>query len=266
MGHPDLRYEGARERRTRILAALRRLGFLSITDLARDLRVSPMTVRRDLHMLESSGDVRLVHGGASIAPGALGAAYPRDAMSAARDRVAALAAELIGTADTIAVDAGPTAHALVRALPDSFTGSVITHSMPVLQLLAAHPSGARLVALGGELRPDRHAFVGPSTEAALAGLRARTFFLDPAAVDARGVYAGSPAEASVQRALMEIADQVVLIAAADVPRRSAPALVAPLDRLSRFVTDRPLPPELDAAMRRAGVRDHRCPVHPVTTR
>ncbi|HZG90412.1 MAG TPA: DeoR/GlpR family DNA-binding transcription regulator [Pseudonocardia sp.] len=166
MTDPDLRYEGARERRTRILAALRRLGFLSITDLARDLRVSPMTVRRDLHMLESSGEVRLVHGGASIAPDALGAAYPRDGMSAARDRVATLAAGLVGSADTIAVDAGPTAHALVRALPDSFTGSVITHSMPVLQLLTAHPSGARLVALGGELRPDRHAFVGPCTETA----------------------------------------------------------------------------------------------------
>jgi hypothetical protein len=42
-----------------------------------------MTVRRDLHMLESSGEVRLVHGGASIAPDALGAAYPRDGTSAA---------------------------------------------------------------------------------------------------------------------------------------------------------------------------------------
>ncbi len=177
--------------------------------------------------------MRLVHGGASLAPSALhGAAFPPDRLGAARGRVAALAAELVGVTDTIAVDAGPTAYALARALPESFSGSVITHSMPVVQLLAEQSTGARLVALGGELRADRHAFVGPSTEAALAGLRARTFFLEPAAVDPRGLYAGSPAEASVQRRLMDIADDVVMIATADVTRSSAPALIASLDHVT----------------------------------
>ena len=169
-----------------------------------------MTVRRDLQMLESAGGVRLVHGGASLAPSALhGGASSGDGLGAARRRVAALAVELVGDTDTIAVDAGPTAYALARMLPEDFKGSVITHSMPVVQWLAEQPAGSRLVALGGEFRADRHAFVGPSTEAALAGLRARTFFLEPAAVDSRGLYAGSPAEASLQRRLMDIADDVV---------------------------------------------------------
>jgi DeoR/GlpR family transcriptional regulator of sugar metabolism len=262
---PDIRHVGGQERRARILVQLRLLGFLSITELARDLRVSPMTVRRDLHMLESSGDVRLVHGGASISPTALhGSTFPRDALGAVRGRMAALAVELVGPADAIAVDAGPTAYAVARALPESFGGSVITHSMPVLQLLAEQPTGARLVALGGELRADRQAFVGPSTEAALAGLRARMFFLEPAAVDPRGVYAGSPAEASVQRRLMDIADDVVLIATSDVTRSSAPALIARLDRVARFVTDGLLPGRLGAALREAGVVVHRCTRRPPT--
>jgi DeoR/GlpR family transcriptional regulator of sugar metabolism len=170
--------------------------------------------------------------------------------------VAALALALVGSRDTIAVDAGPTALALARALPDSFRGTVITHSMPVLQALIGDGCGGRVVALGGELRPDRLAFVGPSTETALARLRARTFFLDPAAVDARGIYAASPAEASVQCRLMDIADDVVLLATAEVVADSAPALVAPLDRLARFVTDRTVPPGLATALRRAGVPVH----------
>lgn len=253
MSVSGLRYLGAHERRARILSQLRLHGFLSISELSRDLRVSPMTVRRDLHLLESGGDVRLVHGGASLTPSALhGAAFPRDALDAARGRVAGLAAELVGPADTIAVDAGPTAYALAHALPESFSGSIITHSMPVLQLLAEQP-GARLVALGGELRADRHAFVGPSTEAALTGLRARTFFLEPAAVDPRGVYGGSPAEASLQRRLMDIADEVVVLAVSGITRGSAPAQIARLDRVTRFVTDGPVPGELCTALRRAGV-------------
>ncbi len=254
MTNSAIRYAGAQERRERILSQLRLLGFLSIAELARDLGVSHMTVRRDLQILESDESVRLVHGGASLAPSALhGAAFPRDRLSAARGRVAALAAEFVGVTDTIAVDAGPTAYALVRALPESFSGSVITHSMPVVQLLAEQSTGARLVALGGEFRADRYAFVGPSTEAALAGLRARTFFLEPAAVDLRGFYAGSPAEASLQRRLMDIADDVVVIATLDVTRSSAPALIAPLGQITRFVTDGPVPAELCTALRRSGV-------------
>lgn len=258
MSGPDLRHVGTRERQARILAQLKVLGFLSINELARDLRVSPMTVRRDLHVLESSGEARLVHGGASLAPAALHSTiFPRDTLGAARSRVAAQAVDLVGPTDTIAIDAGPTAYALARALPESFSGSVITHSLPVLQLLAEQPTGARVVALGGEFRADRHAFVGPTTEAALTRLRARTFFLEPAAVDPRGVYAGSPAEASLQRRLTDIADGVVLIATSDVTRSSAPALIAPLDHFTRFVTDGPVPGELRVALRRSGVTVHR---------
>jgi DeoR/GlpR family transcriptional regulator of sugar metabolism len=257
MTNSAIRHAGAQERRARILSQLRLLGFLSITELARDLGVSSMTVRRDLQVLEASENVRLVHGGASLSPSALhGVAFPRDRLGAARGRVAELAAELVGATDTIALDAGPTSYALARALPESFSGSVITHSMPVVALLAEQPTGARLVALGGELRADRHAFVGPSTEAALAGLRARTVFLEPAAVDARGLYAGSPAEASLQRRLMDIADDVVMIGTSGVTRSSAPALITSLDHVTRFVTDGPVPAELGSALRRSDVMIH----------
>ena len=125
------------------------------------------------------------------------------------------AAELVNARDSVALDAGPAAYELARALLDDFTGSVITHSMPVMQLLAERATdsaGPRLVALGGELTGNRQAFVGPTTLDVIAGLRARTFFLDAAAVDVRGTYACSTAEARVERGLTEIADEVVLLA------------------------------------------------------
>lgn len=254
MTDPALRIEGARERRTWILSKIRSVGFLSINDLARELAVSHMTVRRDIHALQATGHVRMVHGGVSLTPGVLrGQAFPDDGNAEGRARVAEHAAGLVGPADTIAVDAGPTAYALAQALPEAFCGSVITHSMPVLHQLDERRAMSRTVALGGELLADRHAFVGPSTEAALAQLRARTFFLSPSAVDARGTYARSPAEASVQRKLIEIADEVVLVATHEVFSTSAPACIAPLDRLARLVTDRDLPCEVATALRRAEV-------------
>ena len=138
-----------------------------------------MTIRRDLHSLQATEEVRLVHGGASLTPGALhGPVFGDDEQAGPRDRLGRHAAGLLGLTDTIAIDAGPTAYAIARSLPRDFVGCVITQSMPVLQLLADRPA-VRVVALGGELLADRRALVGPTTEAALAELRVRTFFFSP---------------------------------------------------------------------------------------
>ena len=252
----SLRYEAAAERRAWILSSLQSAGFLSVADLARQLGVSQMTIRRDLHALEDTDHVRLVHGGASLAPGALRiSAFPDDDHAPARERVAAHAIGLVAETDTIAIDAGATGYAVARSLPEGFGGCVISHSMPVLQLLAAGRL-RRVVALGGELLPDRQAFVGPTTEVAVAQLRVRTFFLSPCSIDSRGVYAQSPAEASVQRGLMDIADEVVVVSTHEAFSNSAPARIAPLDRLTTVVTDQQPPKELSCALRRVGVIPH----------
>jgi DeoR/GlpR family transcriptional regulator of sugar metabolism len=243
------------QRRARVLARLREVGVLSVADLARELGVSHMTVRRDLHRLETTGQVRTVHGGVGLAVGDLGPARPG---TGARG-IARRAVELMGARDPVALDAGPTAYELARALPDDFAGSVITHSLPVMQLLAeraAAPTGPRLVVLGGELIGTRQALVGPTTLDAIAGLRARTVFLDAAAVDVRGCYACSTAEARVARGLAEIADEVVLLAPATAFADSAPALVAPLHRLTAVVTDVRPPAAVAKTLDRAGVALH----------
>jgi DeoR/GlpR family transcriptional regulator of sugar metabolism len=254
---PASRPKAAACRQEWIMTALRSVGFLSITDLARELGVSHMTVRRDLHALAETGDVRMVHGGVSLSAESLrrvalsasaGSVAVFDDVEPGRAGVAERAAAMVGPTDTIALDAGPTALALAQALPADFHGSVITHSMPVLRLLDEQPSGATVVALGGELLAERHAFVGPATEVALEPLRARTFFVSPAAVDERGLYARTPAEASVQRRLIGIADRVVLVATHEVYTTSAPARIAPLDRLASLVSDRPPPRSIAVAL------------------
>jgi hypothetical protein len=122
---------------------------------------------------------------------------------------------------TIAGDAGMTAFALARALPETYSGSVITPSIPVLQLLAASRVQARLVALDGArtpVRPSRP--YQPRTEAAVAGCGQR---LLPRTIGG-WMSAASLAEASVQHRLMEIADEVVArtVIPASPPSSSSP--------------------------------------------
>jgi DeoR family transcriptional regulator, fructose operon transcriptional repressor len=174
-----LRYEGAQQRRERILGRVRSEGFLPVTVLAEALGVSEQTLRRDLRRLEEAGSLRVVYGGRarSKAP----RRRPRQPTSPsaprrnadAKRRIAARAVRLVGDTDTIAVDSGTTPFALAEALPPTFTGTVITVSIPVIQLLL-HRDDVHVIGLGGNAVSNREAFAGPMTLEAAARVRARS--------------------------------------------------------------------------------------------
>jgi len=234
-----LRYDSAPERRRMILSAVTDSGFVSVTELTRRLGVSDMTVRRDLRKLAHQGKVRVVHGGVSaVAPSPHSAAFAGRVEEHARAKraIGAAVVRSLPLQATIAVDAGTTTYAAVEALPDSFRGTVITHSIPVMQLLLKRGMG-RVVGLGGELLPGSQAFVGPRTVEAVAGLRAQTLLLGAAAADDRGVYVSTDNERPTKLALMSIADRVVLVIDSSKFVASAPVHLCGWDDVDAVVTD-----------------------------
>ena len=108
-------------------------------------------------------------------------------------------------------------------------------------------------------RRKRQALVGPLAFGAIAGLRARIFFLDAAAVDPQGAYGYSAPEAEVLCRLADIADQVVLLAGHTAKTGSAPALVSRLAHLTGAMLSGPPPVALAAAL-----GDTQVPVHVVS--
>lgn len=253
-----LDYDTAPQRRARILDSLRSAGFLSISDLANALGVSDMTVRRDLRLLAETEEVRVVRGGVSLRPDAgAGTAFATRAAdnAGAKRAIGQLAATLVNKADAIAVDAGSTAYELVRALPASFAGCVVTHSVPVVALLLNHAE-ARVVGLGGDLLPASQAFVGPLTVSGASRIRVRSFFLGAAAVDERGVYVATDIERPTKDALMDAADEVVLLVDSTKFLTSAPVRLCGIDKLSAIVTDRPPPAPVAQRLQDAGVVMH----------
>lgn len=252
----SLRYDAAPARREAILARVHTRGFCSVAELAEQLSVSEMTVRRDVRRLAELGDLRVVHGGVSLPQHAVeSAAFGTrlEVNATAKRRMARLAATLVAADDAVAVDAGTTAHALVSALPDSFGGAVVTHSLPVMQTLLSRP-GARCVGLGGDLYAPSMAFIGPATVEAASVVRVRWCFLGAAAVDERGCYGVADLERPTKNALMDIADRVVLLADGTKFLQSAPVLFASLDRLHAVVTDVPPPAAFGAALAASGIK------------
>ncbi len=101
----------APERHQEILGRARIEGRVDVTSLARELDVTPETIRRDLTALERHGLVRRVHGGA-IPVERLG--FERDLadreglQSAEKDRIAKAALDEVPDGGSIILDAGST--------------------------------------------------------------------------------------------------------------------------------------------------------------
>jgi DeoR/GlpR family transcriptional regulator of sugar metabolism len=236
---PALRYEAAPERRRWIIDQLHVTGFLSIPKVAEQLGVSEMTVRRDLRRLQATGDAIMVHGGVRLPHAHLRSTEfvtRAQSQSAAKRCIARHAAAGLRPDDVIALDAGTTTYPIVHELPSGFTGAIITPSVPVIHaLLNRHD--IRVVGLGGDLHPSSQAFVGPLAVDSAQRLRVRTSFIAAAAVDSRGIYVQADVERPTKIALMDIADEVVLLADHTKFEHSAPILLCPLERVDRLVTD-----------------------------
>jgi DeoR family fructose operon transcriptional repressor len=252
----SLRYDSAPARRRTILEAVEASGFISVTDLTAALGVSDMTVRRDLRKLAQQGRVRVVHGGVSALAGPTlhspAFASRADLHAAGKRAIGQAAARTISGAATVGIDAGTTAYATVQALPSTFHGTVVTHSVPVMHLLLGRGLG-RVVGLGGDLLHESQAFVGPRTVEATAGLRVQQLFLGAAAVDAGGIYVATDNERPTKLALMAMARQVVLLV--DTAKFSAPAAVrlCGWDQVTSVITDEPPPDRVAGHLQDAGV-------------
>ena len=102
----------ARRRHLARLVAER--GFLRVTDAAAELDVSEVTIRSDLSALEGRGELLRVHGGAmpvaAVRETSLEASLDRD--TAAKRAIGRTAAELVGSGDSLYLDAGSTAMAV----------------------------------------------------------------------------------------------------------------------------------------------------------
>jgi hypothetical protein len=79
-------------------------------------------------------------------------------------------------------------------------------------MVAAFVDVQHVIGLGGDLLVESQAFVGPMTVDATSRVRVRTCFLGAAAADERGVYVATDIERPTKQALMDIADEVILLA------------------------------------------------------
>ncbi|QES43494.1 MULTISPECIES: DeoR/GlpR family DNA-binding transcription regulator [Streptomyces] len=232
----------AAERRQLILEMVRANGAVSLRELARVVQTSEVTVRRDVRALEAEGLLDRRHGGA-VLPGGFTreSGFPQKSHLATAEKtaIADLAAGLVEEGEAIVVGAGTTTQELARRLARVPGLTVVTNSLLVAQALA-HANRVEVVMTGGTLRGSNYALVGSGAEQSLQGLRVSRAFLSGSGLTAeRGLSTSNMLSASVDRALVQAAAEVVVLADHTKLGTDTMFQTVPTDVITRLVTDEP---------------------------
>ena len=224
-------------RRRAIAEHLQAHGSGSVADLEQEFNVSSMTIRRDLRELDRQGLAKRTHGGA-VAPGL---AAHEDSFSqrlgvdvAAKERLAAAAVALVEPGETVFIDSSSSAYYVARELvARGIAASIITNSVPVMQLVTTSDGNIELTGVGGRLRKLTLSLVGPAAVRMILDHFADKLFLSIKGLAGDGSLTDpDPLECEVKRAMIERAEESVLLLEPDKLRSRGSHLIASSEDIS----------------------------------
>ncbi|QIA27798.1 DeoR/GlpR transcriptional regulator [Thermaerobacter sp. PB12/4term] len=231
----------AEERRRQVLQWLEAEGRLEVSEVARRLAVSPMTVRRDLERLEADGLLVRTHGGAlpvgAVTPRELPYASKRARQVEAKRKIGRAAAALIRPGETVILDAGSTTLEIARHLPPRITLKVVTNDLLIARELADR-EGIDVYVTGGQVRRGVYSLQGPETEAYLRATHVDRAFVGADGIDVvYGVSTTNRQKVPVKQAMLAAAERSYVVADHSKLGRRAFARFAGIDQIGTLICD-----------------------------
>ncbi|MEX2541712.1 MAG: DeoR/GlpR family DNA-binding transcription regulator [Trueperaceae bacterium] len=246
------------QRKRRLLELLTENGGADVAYLARLLDVSPATIRRDLHLLETQGHIKRTHGGA-VLPHISTAFEPLHSEKAGRQleqkrAIARVAARSVSDGEVIVLDSGSTTLALARELKGKRDITVITSDLKIALELCDTP-GFGVIILGGSVRPSIYSVIGHAVEESLANLNANSSFIGADAVSLEaGLTNATLEEVPVKRLMRDCGQRAVLLADHTKFGKRSLAKVGDLDDFDEIITDAGLEPQVARIYTDAGIK------------
>ena len=240
------------EREKIILDRLSEKGTVSVTDLARDLGFSEVTIRGDFKVLEEKGWINRKRGGAAPA-------LHRDIMErrrifpAEKNAIARAAAELVRDGDVIMIEAGTTTALIVRYLAGKRDLHVVTNSTLVFSYARMYPN-LQITMTGGEFRRATESLVGPIALETIAHLNVRLAFVgtDGFTLE-RGMTTHLMEGAEIVKAMKAHSETTVLAADSSKYGKIGFSHVLPLSVMDLILTDDNLSSRAETELREAGI-------------
>jgi DeoR family transcriptional regulator of aga operon len=254
---PELQLDGmmAEERRTQILQMLRSAGRVRVNELASQFNTSAVTIRNDLNELAQRGLVQRSHGGAMLPDSIMHESPLLERLKAHADekrRIGAMAASMIHDGETIILDSGTTTLEIARQIKKKRGLQIITNGVNIAsELLDARDSEVFIV--GGTVRGESASISGRFTEEMFDQFSADKLFLSGAGCDLDfGVSGANLEETMVNRAMLKIAREIILVADASKFSKRSMSRIAPFSEIDTIISDTRLSEDIQAKLRSAG--------------
>lgn len=240
------------QRRQIILQNVEKAGIVALQRLAEVVGASESTVRRDLEYLEESGQIRRTRGGAAYSGESQTTLEDRSITALAeKQAVGRAAAALVEMGEAVLLDGGTTTLEVARNLVGKSL-QVVTNSLPVVNFLANQPQ-IELVMIGGYVYPKTGVALGPIAIEALSKIHVRRLFMSVGGITERGLFNSNSLLVETERAMLEAAEEVVVVTDSSKLGHSALAHLCPLNRVRRIVVDAGLTPEWKQKLETAGL-------------
>ncbi len=252
------------KRQQAILQILQDRNHVSTEDLAGELSVSNLTIRRDLQELSGQGFVRIVRGGANLVNGTLydDPSSDSEALSESHKKaIAQHAASLINDGDTILINSSTTA---IQILPYITDKKVIVVTNNGLALSMDLAPGIELIFTGGEVRGNKKSMVGEMAVNNLSRIRASKAFIGVSGISARGgIFTSVLQETAINELMIRRSTQCIILAAGSKIGQQNNFQIGSARDASVLVTDDSAEPSAIYQLQELGIQVHQVSVQPV---
>lgn len=244
------------ERHSRILSLLQQNGSISVTQLSELFKVSEVTIRKDLSYLEQQKKLYRTHGSAILISPYISDRHvnEKEKKNVAEKRaIGAAAAALVSQDDSIIIASGTTMAFLAREIKPVGRLTVITAAVPVTQILSQH-ADVDVIQLGGITRSSSVSVVGPFAEQMLRSFNCSKLFIGVDGIDPDfGLTTTNMLEASLNRAMIDAAQKVVVLADSSKFGRRGFSKICDLESVDRIITDNRVQPLYLDRLRERGI-------------
>ena len=235
-------------RQRRLLEVVQARGAVSVRDLCDYLQVSDATIRRDIGVLDQKGLVSRTHGGVvanSIVRFDLPNTEREQINEAEKQRIGAIAIDLLKGNETVLIDAGTTALAMVDFVQRKPDCTYVTTSLGVSQRLR-EKGIERHYLIGGSYLAVNDSFCGSIAVSTIQTLSFDVALLCASAIDInrRAISISSEAYAQVQREIVKVSRKCILLADHTKFRASSFIQTARFDDIFKIITDKEIDPAI----------------------
>jgi DeoR family transcriptional regulator of aga operon len=228
------------ERHQHILNKLKREGNVKVLNLCKDLKVSSVTIRKDLKLLEDKELLFRTHGGGTISnPYTVDRSVneKEKIKSVEKASIGSAAASLIHSNDCILIASGTTVLSLAKNIRPQGSLTVITAALNVATELIHHPQ-IEVIQLGGILRKSSSSVTGIYAEKILEDFSCTKLFLGVDGIDVEfGLTTTNMMEAQLNRKMIEATQKTIVLADSSKFGKRGFGKICGLEDIEQVITD-----------------------------